>query len=121
MVTIVDGHNKRAMATAEGNAVVRTEGLSKPFTIKNKIRRQTLYRQQKMLKNKERKQRRLQREKERQQLGDEVSIIIKYLTRMTIPGLNRLTVKITKFSDQSICKAKFWLTGVLTWSRCQMC
>lgn len=56
------------MATEVGK-----ESYSTPFTIKNKIRRQTIYRQQKQRKNSERKVRRQQREKRRLQLGDEVS------------------------------------------------
>ncbi len=48
----------------------------KPFTVKNKIRRQSLYRLQKLQKNRERKQRKLRREEERKQLGDEVSLMV---------------------------------------------
>ena len=54
-------------------AEIGMENYCKPFTIKNKIRRQNLYRQQKIKKNRERKERRIRIEKERKQLGDKVS------------------------------------------------
>ena len=67
------------MSTTEGPPRSSVKAIEKKLfpssAVRNKVRRQTLYKAERIQRNKERRQRREKRKKEREQLGEKVTVL----------------------------------------------